>query len=80
MKALKEISKADINLLIKTGVIKNTKRGFVSLIKKDPNGFPAHIGFYKTVNGRHRYIEDYYADYANKARNQISKNSKPPRR
>ena len=65
MKILKEISKADIGLLIKNGIIKNTKRGFVSLVSKDPNWFPAHVGFYKTVNRRHRYMEDWYVMRAN---------------
>ena len=58
---MREISQADIDLLIKNGIIKNTNRGFISLVRREPSGASAHVGFYKTVNGRHRYIEDWYA-------------------
>ena len=68
---MKEISKADISLLIRKGVIKNTKRGYISLIAEDPSGLPAHVGFYRTVNGRHRYMEDYYVTRANLIRKGI---------
>lgn len=60
-----EISKSDLALLEKKGVIKNTNKGYISLIAKDADGRPAVVGFYKTVKGRHRYIEDYYAVRAN---------------
>lgn len=63
-----EISKSDVALLIKHKVIRNTQGGFISLIQKDPSGNPAPVGYYKTVKGRHRYIEDYYAVRANMIR------------
>ena len=73
---MKEISKADISLLIRKGVIKNTKRGYISLIAEDQSGLPAHVGFYRTVNGRHRYMEDYYVTRANLIRKGIIKDDK----
>lgn len=63
---MKEISKEGIKWLEKRGYVKNTGRGYVNPKKKNESGEPYRIGYYKTVKGRHRYIEDYYADLANK--------------
>ena len=52
-KIIKQISKQGIERLLKEGVIRNTRKGYVN-----SNG--EHIGFYKTVHKK--YIEDYYAD------------------
>ena len=54
VKIIKQISKTQIEKLLKDGVIRNTHRGYVN----PKNG--EHIGFYKTVHKK--YIEDYYAD------------------
>lgn len=56
-----EISKEDIQKLLARGIIKNTGRGYVDTSRKDETGRPARVGYYRTVNGRHRYIEDGYA-------------------
>ena len=61
MKDLTEISKEDIQKLLARGIIKNTDRGYVDITRKDETGKPARVGYYRTVNGRHRYIEDGYA-------------------
>ena len=52
---LKEISKQEIEKLIKVNIIKNTGKGYVN----SKNGYG--VGYYKTCGG-HRYIEDFYAD------------------
>ena len=54
---LKEISKQEIEKLIKANIIKNTGKGYV--ISKNGYG----VGYYKTCGG-HRYIEDKFADIA----------------
>ena len=54
---LKEISKNEIEKLIKAGILKNTDKGYVNP-KKD-----YRVGYYKTCGG-HRYIEDWYCDKA----------------
>lgn len=56
VKIIKQISKKQIEKLLKDGVIRNSHNGYI-----DSNG--EHIGYYKTsgVAGK-RYIEDYYAD------------------
>lgn len=54
---LKEITKEQIELLIKNGVVFNSTKGFVD---KNEN----QISFYRTRNKR--YIEDKYADIAKK--------------
>ena len=51
---MKEISKQGIEKLIEAGIIKNSGKGFVTAKGN------RRIGYYKTVNGRHRYIEDYF--------------------
>ena len=52
---MKEISKEELNALLREGVIRNTRAGIV-----DRDGEPT--GYCKT---RHkRYIEDKYADWA----------------
>lgn len=56
---MKEISKDGVTKLIKAGFIKNTGQGYVNPKKN------YRIGYYKTCGG-HRYIEDFYADMANK--------------
>lgn len=53
VKIIKQISKQGIEKLLKDGVIRNTRNGYV-------NSKGEHIGFYKTVHKK--YIEDYYAD------------------
>lgn len=58
VKIIKQISKQQIEKLLKDGVIRNTHRGYVKA-----NG--EHLGYYKTCGG-HRYIEDYYVDLFNK--------------
>ena len=55
MKNIKHISKQGIEKLLKNGVIRNTRNGYVN----PKNG--EHIGFYKTVHNK-RYIEDYFAN------------------
>ncbi len=52
---IKEITDEQMNILIKNGTIKNTRKGFVN-----QKGFT--VGFYRTRNKR--YIEDKYADMA----------------
>lgn len=63
MNLLKEISKEEIKKLIKNGYIKNTNEGYVDLNKKI-DGKHVKIGYYKTIKGRHRYIQDEFADIA----------------
>ena len=58
VKIIKQISKEQIEKLLKDGVIRNTHRGYV-----ERNG--EHVGYYKTC-GSQRYIEDYYVDLFNK--------------
>ena len=58
---MKEISKTGIEKLIKAGFIKLSGRGrYINPKKHQP------VGLVKTVHGRHYYIEDFYADMANK--------------
>ena len=58
---LKEISKQGIKKLIEAGFIKlSGKGGYVNPKKHQP------VSVVKTVHGRHYYIEDFYADMANK--------------
>lgn len=57
---LKEISKEGIEKLIKAGFLKNTGKGYVNPKRNQI------VGVVKTVHGRHRYIEDWYADMAEK--------------
>lgn len=52
---LKEVTKEQMELLIKNGVVRNSSKGFVD---KNEN----QIGFYRTRN--RRYIEDKYVDIA----------------
>ena len=54
---LKEVTKEQMELLIKNGVVRNSLKGFVD---KNEN----QIGFYRTRN--RRYIEDKYVDIAKK--------------
>ena len=54
---MKQISKEEIEKLIKAGFIKNTGEGYVNPKKN------YRVGYYKTCGG-HRYIEDYFADKA----------------
>ena len=58
VKIIKQISKAQIEKLLKDGVIRNTRRGYVKR-----NG--EHVGYYKTCGGK-RYIEDYYVNLLEK--------------
>ena len=59
---LKEISKDGIQKLIKNGFLKNTGKGYVNPKRNQP------VGLVKTVHGRHYYIEDFYADMAQRLR------------
>ena len=60
---LKEISKTDIEKLIKAGYLKHSgKGGYVNPKRHHP------VGLVKTVHGRHYYIEDWYADKAKQLR------------
>lgn len=53
---IKQISKAQIEKLLKDGVIRNTHRGYVKT-----NG--EHIGYYRTSGAaKKRYIEEQYYD------------------
>ena len=61
---MKEISRENLDKLIKKGIIKNSNRGYVDTQRKDYDGMPFKVGFYRTVNGRHSYIQDEYADKA----------------
>ena len=54
---LKEVTKEQIELLIKNGVVCNSVKGFIDKNKNQ-------IGFYRTRNKR--YIEDKYVDIAKK--------------
>lgn len=63
---MKEISRENLDKLIKKGIIKNSNRGYVDTQRKDYDGMPFKVGFYRTVNGRHSYIQDEYADKAAK--------------
>ena len=54
---MKEITKEDLYVLIKHGIVRNTRKGIV-----DTEGDP--VGFYRTRNKR--YIEDRFADLAKK--------------
>ena len=54
---LKEVTKEQMDLLIKNGVVHNSGKGFVDKNK-------TQIGFYRTRNKR--YIEDKYVDIAKK--------------
>lgn len=53
MKIIKQISKKEIEKLLRDGIIRNTRKGYVN-----SNG--EYIGFRKTVHKR--YIEDECAD------------------
>lgn len=55
---IKEISKTDIDKLLKAGIIKHTKDGYV-------NRKNNRIGYYRTKGSSHkRYIEDRYVNQA----------------
>lgn len=58
VKIIKQISKTQIEKLLKDRVIRNTRRGYVKR-----NG--EHVGYYKTCGGK-RYIENYYVDLFDK--------------
>ena len=60
---LKEISKQEIEKLIKAGIIKMSgKGGYVNPKRHQP------VGIVRTVHGRHYYTEDWYADKAKQLR------------
>lgn len=52
---MKEVKKQEINVLVESGIIRNTAQGFL-----DNRDYP--IGFYRTRNKR--YLEDKYVDMA----------------
>lgn len=60
---LKEISKEGIRKLIKNGFIKLSSNGGYVNPKRNQA-----VGVIKTVHGRHYYIEDWYADTADRLR------------
>ena len=60
---LKEISKEGIRKLIKNGFIKLSSNGGYVNPKRNQT-----VGVIKTVHGRHYYIEDWYADTADRLR------------
>lgn len=59
---MKEIKRKDLDKLIEAGIIRNSGRGYVDTRKKDFDGKPFKVGFYRTVNGRHSYIQDEYVN------------------
>lgn len=60
MLILKEISKEELQYLLKCKIIYNTNVGFV-------NNKGKKIGYYRTIGkGRKRYIEDLYVHQAKK--------------
>ena len=60
---MKEISKQEIEKLIKAGIIKMSgKGGYVNPKRHQP------VGIVRTVHGRHYYTEDWYADKAKQLR------------
>lgn len=61
-----QITKEELQVLVDNGVIRNTNRGYVDPNKRDESGQEYKIGFYTTVNRRHRYIEDWYKNKATK--------------
>ena len=69
---MRQISKEGIQVLLDNGILKNTKRGYVDPRRKDESGSQLRIGYYRTVKGRHRYIEDSYANQAEKLLNKRS--------
>ena len=52
---MKEITKKEIDILLKNNVVRNTNRGFIG-----QNDYT--VGFYRTRN--RRYMEDKYVDIA----------------
>jgi len=54
---IKTITKNEMNVLVKNGIIRNTRKGFIN-----KSGFV--IGYYRTRTKR--YIEDKYVDMAKK--------------
>lgn len=65
---LKEISKQEIEKLIKAGFLKlSGKGGYVNPKRKNEYGKPMRVGYYKTCGG-HRYIEDWFGDKAKQLR------------
>lgn len=52
---MKQISKEEMDLLLKNGIVRNSNDGIV-----DKQGY--NVGFYRTRN--RRYIEDKYVDIA----------------
>ena len=59
---MKEISKKEIEKLIKAGFIKRASNGYINPKRNQ------RVGVVRTVHGRHRYIEDFYADMGKKLR------------
>ena len=57
---LKQITKQEIQKLLDAGVLRNTHRGYV-------NRKGNEVGYYRTTGaGKKRYIEDWYANKAQK--------------
>lgn len=57
---IKEISREDVELLLKRGIIRNSDRGYI-----DKSG--NEIGFYRTKGvGKKRYIQDHVYEKLNK--------------
>lgn len=53
-----------MELLLKNGILKNTHRGFINPNRRDEDGCEMRVGYYPSMRGRHRYIEDWYANKA----------------
>lgn len=55
---IKEISKKELDVLLKNGILRNSHNGFIN-----ERGY--HVGYYKTSGCAHkRYIEDAYVNKA----------------
>lgn len=44
------------------GRLENTHSGFIDPKVRDQDGCFHKVGYYRTLHGKHRYIEDYYAN------------------
>ena len=57
---IKQITKQEIQKLLDAGILRNTHRGYV-------NRKGNEVGYYRTTGvGKKRYIEDWYANKAQK--------------
>ena len=57
---IKQITKQEVQKLLDAGILRNTNRGYVN-----QKGY--QVGYYRTTGAGHkRYIQDLYADKAQK--------------